>query len=824
VVDDNEAADVFLFDPDTGLAKLHFTFVITNTGLAPLILEDPLISGSGYAVQPLEARSVPPDGSSMFDVEFSSSSLGTYGGQVTFRTNDFGGLDFAFDLLVEVVDDDTPPSVELVAPPDGRSLIEGTTIPIGAEAVDDVGVKRVNLIIDGQTVESDDAFPYQFEFKLPTGTDDVVIGAEVEDVAGNKAQTPPVTIQLLPDQPPTVHIVRPPDGDGVLSGTLPLIQIDAFDDVGVTRVELRVDGQLVEELTDEPFVTRFPLPDLPGGMDFDVVACATDTAQHQQCSQIVLTVTPGPIALPPGGGTFELRPENGDLVLRRADGTEVSRVQQGGRYPVHIVGSDGADDLLKVKLDGITDEIHFDGGAGGNDALQLDAATVRRLVKYSFTSQSDGEIRVQDVSLNFQHVVFRGLEPIADNLSTEFREFSVETSGDIHIRLLDDGDVSNGMTTIDADGTAAFETVTFVNPTGSLTIQDATGGASHFRLESPDPGFSAALIVDGGAADDTLQLAGDGNALDLRAATGSGIIGVESIESVDTQSQSLTLDVAAVENSGADPLTVQLDDQDAIGLGDGWALQTPQFVGGLFFNVLTGGQATLHLRGPHLWQNPLLSVDVTGESDVFALDALILINAINGRIVNPLPEPAEGNAPPDYLDPSGDGNLFALDVLQVVNFINAAAAGVQPEPEAVSGFPVAIDAATSSVAPAEQPQTREMPAAAVPSTGGTHSLRVTVPTPGSGSFFGGNTQPLAQTLTPKSVPAPLNSSRERLPLRLLLEAHTQAAPNRAHREWLGGRTIGKEPSFSDEFENDLGLDDQVLDTVAADVWSRWHGA
>ncbi|MCY2989745.1 MAG: Ig-like domain-containing protein, partial [Planctomycetota bacterium] len=84
------------------------------------------------------------------------------------------------------------------------------------------------------------------------------------------------------------------------------------------------------------------------------------------------------------------------------------------------------------------------------------------------------------------------------------------------------------------------------------------------------------------------------------------------------------------------------------------------------------------------WQNRRSPYDVDDNGWVHPLDALRLINAINGGLRD-LPQPA---APPSYWDVNDDGILTALDVLFVINVLNS---GKQPagegEPAASGSWP-----------------------------------------------------------------------------------------------------------------------------------------
>lgn len=80
------------------------------------------------------------------------------------------------------------------------------------------------------------------------------------------------------------------------------------------------------------------------------------------------------------------------------------------------------------------------------------------------------------------------------------------------------------------------------------------------------------------------------------------------------------------------------------------------------------------------WQNPQGNLDVNGDGFVSPIDALIIINYLNGGNEQFLPD--SGVLPPPYLDPSGDETVAPLDALIVINFLNQNSSGGGGEGEA----------------------------------------------------------------------------------------------------------------------------------------------
>jgi hypothetical protein len=72
---------------------------------------------------------------------------------------------------------------------------------------------------------------------------------------------------------------------------------------------------------------------------------------------------------------------------------------------------------------------------------------------------------------------------------------------------------------------------------------------------------------------------------------------------------------------------------------------------------------------PHLWHNAKLPLDVTGDNNIVAADALAVINYINAFKSGPVP--AGSTIGPEFLDVAPDNIIAPNDILEIINFINA---------------------------------------------------------------------------------------------------------------------------------------------------------
>ena len=76
------------------------------------------------------------------------------------------------------------------------------------------------------------------------------------------------------------------------------------------------------------------------------------------------------------------------------------------------------------------------------------------------------------------------------------------------------------------------------------------------------------------------------------------------------------------------------------------------------------------------WQNTNLAEDVSGDGFVSPIDALLILNVLNGvgngLEEGPLPDPPTAPLlPPPFVDVNGDQNVTGSDALLVLNFLNA---------------------------------------------------------------------------------------------------------------------------------------------------------
>ncbi|MEM1228014.1 MAG: Ig-like domain-containing protein [Planctomycetota bacterium] len=179
---------------------------------------------------------------------------------VNFQPFDVGDLE---PTVVISTDLDLDPTVV------GIQILEGTSIPIAAIANDDVHVRNVQLLVNGEVVENDVSFPYDFTPPaIGNGTIEIVLVAT--DTGFNTAVSDPLVIDIIPDTfAPQLLETSPAEGAIEAAGqqlitltfdepldvaTVSEADISIVDGDGATvavdAIDFRVDDSIVRILTE----------------------------------------------------------------------------------------------------------------------------------------------------------------------------------------------------------------------------------------------------------------------------------------------------------------------------------------------------------------------------------------------------------------------------------------------------------------------------------------------------------------------------------------------------------------------------------------------
>jgi hypothetical protein len=140
---------------------------------------------------------------------------------------------------------DTQPPVVSISSPTGGTV--SGIVPVNVSASDNVGVTRVDLLVNGTLLATDTTTPYGFSWDSTNLGGSATLVARAYDAAGNSGTSQTVTVTVgaappvTPDTiPPTVTISKPGNGSTV-KGVI-AIAATATDNVGVASFSLYVDG------------------------------------------------------------------------------------------------------------------------------------------------------------------------------------------------------------------------------------------------------------------------------------------------------------------------------------------------------------------------------------------------------------------------------------------------------------------------------------------------------------------------------------------------------------------------------------------------------
>jgi len=165
------------------------------------------------------------------------------------RAYDAAGNSGSFAISVTVqnpVADSTAPAAQITSPTTGATLSGMATVT--AVATDNVGVTRTECYLNGALMGSSPGASCSLSWNSTAyANGSYTLQTKAYDAAGNIGTSAGVTVSVLNATSdvtaPTVQITSPTTGSTVASRSAK-VYVTAADNVGVTRVELRIDGKL----------------------------------------------------------------------------------------------------------------------------------------------------------------------------------------------------------------------------------------------------------------------------------------------------------------------------------------------------------------------------------------------------------------------------------------------------------------------------------------------------------------------------------------------------------------------------------------------------
>ncbi|MDA0591127.1 MAG: hypothetical protein O2820_21955, partial [Planctomycetota bacterium] len=261
--------------------------------------------------------------------------------------------------------------------------------------------------------------------------------------------------------------------------------------LGLTRLEERVVlnvGPVADVLLEDPLAT----------VEVDDGDLFVRDASGQD-DELSITVN---------GSNYIIESLNGNLIagsgVTQVDENTVEVAMESVSGQIDIQTLEG-EDTLTVDFGGRLDwaPVSYDGGSDGFDSLIVTGADGSRS-GYRFVNSSDGSIRIS-YGMSTADLSFLGVDSISDNSAVVDRLFSFSGAEET-ITLSDNETAGDGFSLI---GSSMAASVTFANPTSSLTIQSANDiGADTINIQGVDSTFDSDLIVNS-QSDDTVSFQQD---------------------------------------------------------------------------------------------------------------------------------------------------------------------------------------------------------------------------------------------------------------------------------------------------------------------------
>jgi len=154
---------------------------------------------------------------------------------------------------------------------DGSTFFEGTTIDVHGIASDDIEVTRVDLVANGQVIQSRFNQPYVFSFSAPLLAETVnpfVVQLKAIDSKSQESLSAPKNLEIKENKPPSIEWSLPTSNSAFVEGTTIELSVEANDDVLFDRVDFYVNEQFVSSVSQAPLTV---MHQLESGMEGDIV-------------------------------------------------------------------------------------------------------------------------------------------------------------------------------------------------------------------------------------------------------------------------------------------------------------------------------------------------------------------------------------------------------------------------------------------------------------------------------------------------------------------------------------------------------------------------
>ncbi|GFO66542.1 hypothetical protein GMLC_01210 [Geomonas limicola] len=246
--------------------------------------------------------------STPFAFSWSTAQLAPGDYQVAVKATDNTGGELVSDPITVSVSAQDPvsttdterPVLSIAAPLSGATLAGSVTV--SASATDNVGVARVEFYVNGVLQATSNSAPYLFTWNtLIFANGSYALSAKAFDAAGNVAESS-INVAVFNDTVPPIVAFSAPGAGQVVKGSVP-VTLTASDNVGVSRVELYLNGLLQATLNAAPYSYAWDTSRVANG-NYSWSAKAYDAAGNlgtavERVVQVLNDTTPPTLSINP---------------------------------------------------------------------------------------------------------------------------------------------------------------------------------------------------------------------------------------------------------------------------------------------------------------------------------------------------------------------------------------------------------------------------------------------------------------------------------------------------------------------------------------------
>jgi len=157
------------------------------------------------------------------------------------------------DNEINVIIDNIPPSVVITSPAANQTV--SGNVSVVAAAFDNIEIEKVEFYQNTNLIETDLAYPYEISWNTLIENEDSehIWYAKAYDTSDLTGQSQSIAVYVNNEDniPPSGFIAQPYAGQSV-NGEVEIL-ISAFDNIGVTSVDLYINGTNISTLSDPPY-------------------------------------------------------------------------------------------------------------------------------------------------------------------------------------------------------------------------------------------------------------------------------------------------------------------------------------------------------------------------------------------------------------------------------------------------------------------------------------------------------------------------------------------------------------------------------------------